>query len=158
MILPTIRNIKNISFKINIMKIDVEKKYDSRISLRNAIKKFKAIKEGTEKFVNIYVKEKEELKLITKLEDMAAKNSLRQEINLIYNEKKSKDQEMQIEIEIKLVGDYVNITKYLYDLRRIDYYINLDSITINVVAKKDNLTDVGDIQTNLSGNFYILSE
>lgn len=149
-IFPTIKNIKNISSKINDIRLDLEKKYDNRQNLRTIMARFKKIEQSSEKFSDIYVKKNEELKLITTLEEIAAKNKLEQNINtLAYQneEKKINGKENEIDIQLQLTGDYINIIKYLYDLRRLPYYINTKSIVIqdiktlnaNAMEKNNNV-------------------
>ncbi|MFH0854518.1 MAG: type 4a pilus biogenesis protein PilO [bacterium] len=156
-IIPTIKNIKNISLKINSMRFEVEKKYDNRVSLRAAMKKFKLIQESAKNFLNIYVKKNEELNLITTLENIAEKNKLSQKINLIYNEKQKKYLKNQTEIQIIIAGNYIDIIKYLRDLRIMPYYINFNSIAINKLSKNDKTPD-NVAQASLSGNFFMLPE
>lgn len=152
-IMPTINNIKDISSKINNIRLDLEKKYDNRQNLRTVMSKFKKIEKSSEKFSNIYIEKNEELKLITALERIASDNNLEQNINtFIYqNENKTakiKGQENEIDIQLQLNGDYINIIKYLYDLRRLPYYINTRNIviqsaaTLNMKANEENKNKV----------------
>lgn len=162
-IIPTIKNIKDISLKVNLMKIEVEKDYDSRITLRNAIGKLKKIQGATEDFMDICIKENEELTLITSLEDIAEKYSLAQEINLTYaKESDPAEKKNQVGIQISLKGDYINIIRYLYDLRRMPYYINLYSVAVNKFVKDQNRPEKEKkspaVQANLSGTFFTIPQ
>lgn len=162
-IVPTIKNIKDISLKINSMKLEVEKNYDNRITLRNAIEKLKKIQAATEDFMDICIKEKEELNLITSLEDIAERYGLAQEINLIYDKETVVAQEKnQVGIQINLKGNYLDIIKYLYDLRRMPYYINLSSIAVNKFLKDQNQIEkekeLPTVQANLFGKFFIIPQ
>lgn len=162
-IIPTIKNIKNISFKVNLMKIEVEKDYDNRITLRNAIEKLRKIQTATENFLDIYIKKNEELELITSLEDIADRYSLSQEINLMYAKETAPTEEKnQVGIQISLKGDYMNIIRYLYDLRRMPYYINFSSIAVNKFLKDQNRVEKEKesppVQANLSGAFFTIPQ
>ena len=142
------------------MKIEVEKDYDSRITLRNAIEKLKKIQKATEDFLEICIKEKEELTLITSLEDIAEKYGLSQDINLTYaKESDPEEKKNQVDVQINLKGDYMNIIRYLYDLRRMPYYINFYSVAVNKFVKDQNRPEKGKkspaVQANLSGKFFI---
>ncbi len=142
-IVPTIQNIKDISSKINNIRLDLEKKYDNRQNLRTVMTRFKKIEQSSEKFTNIYIEKNDELKLITTLEGIAAKNNLEQNINtLVYQNqdktKKEKGNEDELDIQLQLAGNYIDIIKYLYDLRRLPYYINTISISIQNLATSNN--------------------
>jgi len=163
-ILPTTKKIKDISQKIYDLRLDVEKKYVSGQNLRRTIEKFKELKKKSSNFSNIYVEKNQELKFIERLEGIAANNNLKQEINI----KESVVISDEIHIEIKdvqtmdltliLNGDYINILKYLYDIRKLSYCINIKSVVINkdndIQNSKKNI-DKNSVSATISANFYI---
>lgn len=164
-IIPTIRRIKDMSDKVNNLKLELEKQYDNRQTLRNEIARYKKIKESSEKFLGIYVKENEKLELITSLENIAEKNDLEQKISISDSEIDKNERNNHTDngfpsaINIYLKGEYINILKYLSDIRRISYYINIRSAVIkSTEQKKSNLKDGNGVEANISGNFFIIKD
>lgn len=154
------------SDKVTNLKLELEKQYDNRQTLRNEIARYEKIKKNSEKFLEIYVKENEKLELITSLEDIAEKNNLDQKINIPDAEtvKSNKNNtparnEFPSVINIYLKGEYVNILKYISDMRRMAYYININSVTIDkLIEQKSDSKNKTGVEASLSGNFFIIKE
>ncbi|MFC1612945.1 hypothetical protein ACFL23_01300 [Patescibacteria group bacterium] len=163
-ILPTTKKIKDISKKIYDLRIDVEKKYVSGQNLRHTIKKFKEFKKSSLNLSNIYVEKNQELKFIESLENIALNNDLKQKINIkeaIISEDNPNIGIKNIQtmnLNVSLEGDYTNILKFLYDIRKLSYCINIESIIItkfdNIRDSKINL-DKKFVNAVISADFYI---
>ncbi|MFH1192015.1 MAG: type 4a pilus biogenesis protein PilO [bacterium] len=156
-IAPTMKNIKEISSKINNIRLDLEKKYDNRQNLRTVMSRFKKIKQSSEKFSNIYIEKNEELKLITALEGIATDNNLEQNINtFVYqnDDKTAKEKKNELDMQLQITGDYINIIKYFYDLRRLPYYINTKNIVIQSLAAS-NIKTTEENKNKVEAIIYI---
>ncbi|MFH0856659.1 MAG: hypothetical protein V1860_02055 [bacterium] len=162
-ILPTMRNIKDMSDKITELKVELEKKYDNRQTLRSEMNRYKKIDENIEKFLEIYVKENGQLLFITAIEDIAAKNNLDQKINMLdlaespnKNKAGTQSNAYSSRINIHLKGGYADILKYLSDTRKISYYINIQSISISKLSEQKNYANKGSAEADILAYFFIL--
>ena len=133
---PTIKEIKNISTKIYEQKEELEKLYLKGQFLKPTKEQYKKSQSQIPDLSKLIIKKKEELKIITALEEAASRNTLLQEINLQDPEKVTKEKTkpetkyQAIRLIIKVSGNYSNFLKYLVDLELLDYYINIDTIRI----------------------------
>ena len=149
-ILPTIKDIKKISDDVYTERVDLEKKYLRGQLLRKTIEDFEKIKPEKDKLTSVFIIEGEELNFITDLEKIASSYDLEQNLDLQPNKNEINGFYYSLPLEIKIQGGFIEILKYLHDLDKLNYYINLSSITIN--------TDTGGQKNNstLKGEAYIL--
>lgn len=157
-IIPMTKRIMKISNDITDLKTNLEKEYNEKQNLKTVMARIKKLEASSEKFSSIYVKEGEELNFITLLEDLAERHDLQQKINL-----SSTTTGMERDMNIKLTGNYFDILKYLYDLRRMDYWINLNSISINKTDSKiplqpeEPLNSNMPLEANIAATFYVFT-
>jgi len=156
-IMPTVRDIEEISNSVRDERIDLEKKYLRGQLLRKTIENFEKIKPEQEKLASIFIVEEEELKFITTLEETAAKNQINQDIRLqsIGGMEKSKEKEFYpVPLSITTQGNFVKIMQYLNDLEHLNYYFNISSIIINSGGKSQGSGSL--ITMVLNGEVYVL--
>lgn len=149
-IIPTVNEIKNISKAIYAERLDLEKKYQRGQLLRETISNFEKIKSEKEKFAKSFVAEGKELEFITTLEQISEKHNINQSLSLKKSQEKngSKNFYHTLPLEINLSGDFIDILKYLNDIEKINYYLNI--LTINAAEKENAITTM-----KLIGEIYI---
>lgn len=153
-ILPTAKDIDETSAKIYNLKDELEKKYTMAKNLKGITKKIKDIQQENQDLMDIFVKKGEELILIQKLEGIAAANNLKQKININYTNENKKNQNEE-QLDLKLQGNYIDILKYLYDLRRLTCHINIKEVIVDK-EKDNNATTLSQSEVNaaITANFY----
>jgi len=139
-IIPTVKDIKKINDTIYTERVDLEKKYLKGQLLRKTVKDFEAIKPEKDKLNVIFVKEGEELKFISTLEDMASQAGVRQTIELQTKNLTSNRGIRTMPIKITAEGNFYQIFGYLTSLEKLSYYLNLSSIGLS--ANRDYITAV----------------
>lgn len=149
-ILPTIQDIKKISDGVYNERMDLEKKYLRGQLLKKTIENFEKVKPEKDRLSSIFIKEGEELKFITKLEEIAAFHNLKQDLGL-QAVKDGGSGFHSVPSGVSVQGEFINILKYLKDLQQLNYYFNIFSITINSAGEEDSIT------ANLQGEIYALS-
>ena len=108
--------------------------------------------------------EDKKIEFFSILEKIAQKYNLKFNLNLIFLESPEK-----ISLKFDLEGEYFNFLKYLIDLERLDYYININEISINEItsetqeknfflleksAQKETIKGSGKIKAILLGEIY----
>jgi Tfp pilus assembly protein PilO len=149
-IIPTINEIKKISQSIYAERMDLERKYQKGQLLRETINNFEKIRLDKEKFVKSLILEGKELEFITVLEQISEKHNINQSLSLKKSQEKDelKGFYYVIPLEITLSGDFIDILKYLKDIEKMDYYLNIS--TINAAVKEEIM-----ITAKLIGEIYI---
>jgi len=157
-LIPTIKDIKNLNKGIDEQKLEIEKRYIQTHGSKR-ITNLNKIKTDVSKLSSIFVKKDFELEFITTLERLAAENNLEQQIKLQPNNQKIAGLIKSIPIQISLKGDFLDVLKYLQGLEKLEYYINIDSIDLTTLffkkeAAGPNQAGVGQISVSISGETY----
>jgi len=132
-IIPSIKNIKEIATDIMSRRADVEKKYIKGMNLNKLTNGLKTIEPQLNKLDDIFVEENKMLDFITTLEKIAEKNKITQKINPALTQKVSYDNYKKIPLQIFSQGNYINQIKYLDEIESLNYYINVKLIELTGV-------------------------
>lgn len=131
-ITPTQKKIKNLKNEILIQKINFEKNLEEVRNSNKINEQFSKITPDLEKLENTSINKNNKLEFITTIENIAHKNNLIQKIDLtpagnikIFEKTK---------LSLTLSGEYMNFIKYLSDINKLDYYINIQSIEISKIS------------------------
>jgi Tfp pilus assembly protein PilO len=137
-VLPSLRQISELKRSINATEEFIEQQYLRTQHTKKSIRHLSEVLVQTEKFYNAVLKKEEELKIITQLEGLAAKNKIDQKIDLQFiepvaeNEKTSvKKQPFDLpyyQISFSNTGEFQNLVAFLQDLEGLDYYLIIDSL------------------------------
>jgi len=144
-ILPTVKYIKKLNDETTALKEYLEKKYQNTINLRTSIKKIEEIKTIVAEYPNYFFNPGDELKLITTLETIATQNKVNQKIE---NTNLDQPNHNPIKITLTISGNYNQVLKYLADLEKINYYINVENIQLTN-ANKPKEENTSTTPTNL---------
>lgn len=128
---PTIREIKKISDAVYRQRVMLEEKYIKGQTLKKTMEDFKQIQPQIPSLSSIFLQKGNELKYITKIEEMAGQNQIDSELQL--NTKTMaplKDVLENLPFTLILKGDFVSIIKFLTELEKIDYYTNFYSLSL----------------------------
>lgn len=131
-ILPTARDIYDINRETLDLRNYLEQKHKNALGLRQSAEKINAAKQQTGIFSAALYRAGDELKLITFLENTAAKNNLAQKIqapNL------DKPENKIIKFSLNLNGQYRNILEYLSDLEAAPYFIIINRLQLSDASR-----------------------
>lgn len=121
-ILPAVYKIRELNKQTAQIRAYLEQKYENTRSMRASKQKIEDIKILAEQYPNFLFKTGNELALITALEDIAAKNKIKQKIE---NSNLDKITNQQITISLNIEGSYFNVLNYLADIENFDYFVNV---------------------------------
>jgi preprotein translocase subunit YajC len=136
-IIPTVREIKKLNEYIYQEQKDLEVKFQKMGKIKKIRQNFLKIKPYFPQLNNIYLTEDKKIEFFTILEKTAQKHNLKFDLNLLPIES-SKIIALQFDLE----GEYFDFLKYLIDLEKLDYYININKILIKDVALKTQTEDL----------------
>ncbi|MFA6254735.1 MAG: hypothetical protein WC675_01725 [Patescibacteria group bacterium] len=129
-ILPITRDIKKIGDAIYKERVDLEKKYLRGQLLKKTVSDFEKIKPQKDRLNAIFIIEGEELKFVSRLEEIASLNNVRQTIELDTKNSEIQEGIKILPLKITTQGNFVSIMKYLTDLEQLNYYFNIYSVRI----------------------------
>jgi Tfp pilus assembly protein PilO len=129
-IVPTVNDIKNISNSIYQERIELEKKYLRGQLLKKTVSDFEAIKPQQDILDEIFIKDGEELKFVSILEDLADNNGVRQNLDLQIKNTEEKKGIKHIPLKITVSGNFHQVMGYLNDLQMLKYYFNISDLRI----------------------------
>lgn len=140
---PTLSYIKKTADESYKLRMYMEQKYEQSLRLRVTRKKLEEIKNSTANFYTFIFKAGDELKLITYLENLAAKYRVTQTIN---NSTLDKVSENQIaSISMNLTGNYRDILMYIAELETSNYFIYINSLRAS-----PSFTRNGEVTSNIN--------
>ncbi len=148
---PLFKEIKGFSQKIENQKESLEKLYTKGQTLGETKKIFKEIEEKIPILKNTFLLEGEELEFITTLEKIAKENEIDQKIS-IETKQNFKERYKFLPVSLSLKGSFENLIKYFLKIESLDFYFNIDSLTLNSFGKKD------EIEITLKGKTYWAKE
>lgn len=160
LIIPTIRDMKEISIEIQKEKEALEKKFQKGQLADKVNEEFKKIEPRQKEIEMMFIVPGDELALITQFEKIAQKYNLEPEftkiqentkMNVKNKETTSQKKLKKMPIETHLNGDFIQTMKYIADIETLKYYYNISSISIN-----SNDID-GKTFTKIIGNAFLLN-
>jgi len=145
---PNFKEIKSLSQKIFDYRVYLEKLYKEGQLLKNTIGELKKIEPNLIKLSKVLIPQKDELNFITTLEDLAANNKIEQDLKINpFMESSAKDYKI-LPIELYFQATFPQFIKYLADLNKLDYYINIKQLLIN------KSSDASKIKIALTADTY----
>lgn len=125
---PTARDIYGINRDTIDLKTYLEKKYKSTLDLRQSAQQIGEIEKQAAIFSRALYRRGDELRLITFLEDTAARHNLTQKIEA---PDLGQTVSQTIQLSLALEGQYQDILRYLSDLESSDYFLNTTRLRVN---------------------------
>lgn len=150
-IIPTAQYIKRLNDETTTLKNYLERKYESTTNLRSSIKKIEEIKLAVNEYPQYFFKPGDELVLITALEDIANKNKVTQKIENSNLDQKASN---SIRVSLSVNGEYEKTLKYLSDLEKLNYFINVEKLQLTSAGAKPGQS-VSSTPTNLYLDFSL---
>ena len=148
-ILPTIKDIREISSAIKREKEDLEIKYQKGQLIRKTTEDFEKAKPLGDKLLSIFIPANKELEFITTLEKISQEYGVKQKIDLKTEEIKEEKNIKILPLQLSLEGDFIQILKYLDKLNKLNYYFNVS--TINFIT---NEKMTGEVKVIVKGKAY----
>jgi Tfp pilus assembly protein PilO len=140
-IIPTIDNIKTIKADIFTEKVEQEKKLNRERNYATLGSKLKEIEPQLGMLEKIYINANRKLEFITTLEGAAMKSGIEQKLNL--DLKFNSDGTVKkVPIIIDATGTYEGVISYLTTIETLPYYININSINLNMLSAPDENSSI----------------
>lgn len=162
LILPAITNIKKSRNDIINLKIDLENKIIREKNLNTLNEKISTVEPQLEKINQIFISKNREIEFITALESLEGKYNVEQKLNINLNSPEKLENFSKVPININTSGSFRNLIDYLANIESLNYYINIENISLaknsdnNPSAKAallgQNLQDQMELQ--ISGYTY----
>lgn len=149
-VIPYYSHIKKIYQSLAIEALDLESRYNKGQGVTQAHEDYQNYKDELPDFQTLFIKEGEELSLVTKLEEIADKYRLSQDLSLGTEKLLLDDNIKKISFNFTLKGDFTHLLGYLTELADISTNLTIQNINI----KQDAL---GQLETSLMGYTYWLS-
>lgn len=124
-VVPTIKDIKAMGEEIQEQKIDLEKKYIKRNSLRQLREDLKKIEPKLSLLDQVFINKNRELEFITALENEANRSQVSQKINFNSPADAASQGFQKNDLQLFTNGDFNKQLKYLINLETLNYYINI---------------------------------
>jgi Tfp pilus assembly protein PilO len=139
-VIPSIKKINKMKDEIEFQRSDLEKKYFKAQRSKKTVLNLVKTEEEMAKMNNAFINENRELEFITRLEDLASRNSLSQEINLAPKEKAEEGKPRVASLFIRVSGGHDNILRYLADIESLEYYINISGLELTSNSESGGYT------------------
>jgi len=160
-ILPSVKKIKEIRTEILNQKIELKNNIKQSENINRLNEELKSIKPKMDKLDQIFINKNRELEFIVLIESIADKYSIDQKIDLNPNLEDPEDLYKQSPMTLGLRGQYVDIMHYLFELEKIKYYININSIDISAVTQNQRVNNISgedmldeEVVMNLNADVY----
>lgn len=138
-IIPAVRDIKNIGAEIEWQRMDLEKKYIKGQNLKNVSEKLKKAEEKIHVLDRIFVDGNNSLGFITAVEAVANNNNVDQKINLPPSVEAGDSLYQTVPLQIFSQGDFNQQLNYLIGLETLNYYINVKLLELSSGSDSVNL-------------------
>lgn len=135
---PNLNKINKVRLQLSNLQAEVETNYLQDVNMKNFIQNIKDVEDQMASLDKIYLKPSQELEFVTILEAIAEKKSLKQKINLIpMMDKKIKLKKLNLQVDLD--GKLTDCLGYLHELNKLNYYINIQNINLNLVSEEADL-------------------
>lgn len=131
LILPAISNIKKSRNDILNLKIDLENKIIREKNLYILNEKISKVNPQLEKINQIFISQNQEIEFITTLENLEKKYNVSQKLNIDLNNRQGEEGLNKIPISTNTSGNFRNLMDYLANIESLNYYINIESISLS---------------------------
>lgn len=146
-IIPTIRNIKQIADDTYDLRVFLEKQNERALAAKVTQKRAAKVKEAVANYPKYIFKKGDELKLITGFETIAVKNGVSQLINSTNLDKISDN---KATISLSITGKYDKVLKYLVDIEMMDNYVIIESMQLSPLYGR-----TGEMSTEVTMTLFL---
>lgn len=129
---PTVIYIRNLNRDSYELRVYMEKRYESTKNMRFSRQKTEEIKEEVQGFSKFIFRATDQLDLITSLENVAGRHNITQKIANLNMDDKTK----LLNISLTTAGSYNDSWRYLADLEKINYFLQIDKLTFSPVFER----------------------
>ena len=148
---PSITEIKNISQEIKDKKQTLLKKQSSGQNIQKNIDELNRVKKSAA-VSSAFAESEDKLGFIKNLELIAKKYYVDQDIKI---SEQGEDDEAKLKITINSEGKFIDLNRYLYSLETQEYYLNINSISINSSGVNLAEDSVKNMKLSISAYVYL---
>ncbi|OGH69580.1 MAG: hypothetical protein A2754_03060 [Candidatus Magasanikbacteria bacterium RIFCSPHIGHO2_01_FULL_47_8] len=149
---PTIIRIKELDRETYELRVYLEKRYERSLNQRSTLRRLDEIKLAVQGFPDHIFNAGEELRLITTLEGIAAKNKVAQRIT---GSNVDKITNQSLKISLTITGDYTRVLSYLTDIENLDYFLTVQQLQLS--ASIDPVSHAETTSMNLDVSMYVVN-
>jgi len=150
-VIPYFSNIKKIYKSLTSEAAALESKYNTGQGLSKAREDYQNYKDKLPTYQTLFIKEGKELSLVTKLEEIADKYHLKQDLSLSTEKLMLANNIKKVPFNFNLKGNFNDLLRYLSEISKIN-----TNLTIQNVNVKQGLND--ELEISLLGYTYWLKE
>ena len=126
LLLPTIADILSLREQIIDQKITLERNLNRERDIIKLVNKMNRIKPELAKLDQAFINSSREIEFINTLEGLAGENNITMNISLNETGEKANDIFEKINLTIQTQGSFENLLKFLADIEKMNYYININ--------------------------------
>jgi len=148
---PNYNNLKNIHNELKNEANELELKYTAGQDLNRSSDDYQEINDSLPSYESLFIKQGNELSLVTKLEELADINRIDQKLDLGVNKNVISENIISVPFNFSLKGDFNDFMQYLKTLRQLTYNLTIQNIELKQ-------TEDSDLQIQLLGHTYWLTD
>lgn len=130
-ILPSIKDIRNMKTEIELQRLDLERRYIKGQSLRTTMEKLERAEEKIHILDQVFIGQDCGLEFVTALEGAAGNTGTTQKINLLSSAEVANGFYKMVPLQLSSGGVIGRQMNYLASLETLDYYINIKSLELS---------------------------
>ncbi|MBI4457805.1 type 4a pilus biogenesis protein PilO [Candidatus Uhrbacteria bacterium] len=156
---PSAKAIDDLAKGISAQKLTIEERYLRLQQIRSSLKGLGDARQKTAALAGLAVHEGRELDFINALEAAAAEAGVEQDINLeTANQKDLSKWEREIPLTLKVSGPYPSLLRYLSELERLPYMVNVRSLQLETATESRTSNPRGIVDMRIQAMVYRLSK
>ncbi|HOZ56408.1 MAG TPA: type 4a pilus biogenesis protein PilO [bacterium] len=128
--IPATDSIKDSRNDIINLKIDLENKIIREKNISTLNEKINKIEPQLQKINQIFISKNREIEFITALEGLENKHNIKQKLNINLNSPNQDNDLGKIPLNINASGNFQNLMDYLAGIESLNYYINIENISL----------------------------
>jgi len=128
--IPATDSIKDSRNDIINLKIDLENKIIREKNISTLNEKINKIEPQLQKINQIFISKNREIEFITALEGLENKHNIKQKLNINLNSPNQDNDLCKIPLNINASGNFQNLMDYLAGIESLNYYINIENISL----------------------------
>lgn len=152
-IIPTIRHLRELDRETYNLRLYLERRYEHSIRVHSSLADLERIKTDTASYPEHLFRKGDELKLITLLENIAAKNGMAQKINSSNIDSLANNN--RVKIALTVAGPYLSALRYLRDLEQTPYFITSAELQLSQSAERGQPSQLAAVTLNLNLSLYV---
>ena len=147
---PYFTGIRQIYINLTKEAVALEEKFISGQDLAKSSSDFESYNDKIPEYDELFIKEGNELSLVTNLEEIANKYNVNQELSLGIDKTQISEEVKRVPFNFVIKGNFNSILKYFSEIFKMSYNLTIHNLNIKQIED-------GDLEARLLGYTYWLS-